>query len=606
VDYREEDPGPAGPSEVLDEPAHEPPREERAEPEEVEEQPEEGDDMDMGAFEENEDDEIALLLVTQFGGSGRGYVRERKQSYRRIVSELYSPPRVAAMTKMLPSLKLLPGVSFDLTTLDPEDGQPWDFTRLDKRQRCREIIREQKPILVVGSPECRAYCSWQALNEAKDSTGKIAREKVAAGLHLRFCCEIYEMQANEGRYFLHEHPMNATSWQENSVQNMLKRPDVATSIAHQCQYGLQAPEGRYEGEPVFKPTRFMSNGAHILARLSRQCTGRAGQCSRPEGGKHVHIEGTKISKHCQRYPRALCKAILVGLHDQLRHDHRIESGMIGILPHDEVFEEVCSLDDGQTETARGAKGMMGEGETLSLGCSGRYRDAITGQPLIDTLIHEARQKELKYFEDKLVWKRRPRSEARQRTGKAPISVRWVDVNKGDDIHPNYRSRLVARQIKALDRSGDTYFAPAPPNEAVRFAISSAATDFGSGRTPVRDPASEQRMQLSFVDICRAYFNAPTDPNEPTYVDLPEEVDPLREMCGLLLRHMYGTRKAADGWQEEYSSLLVSRLGFTQGTASPCVFVNKERNITCAVHGDDFTSSGPKSELDWFDSALAEH
>jgi hypothetical protein len=250
--------------------------------------------------------------------------------------------------------------------------------------------------------------------------------------------------------------------------------------------------------------------------------------------------------------------------------------------------------------------MTGEGETLSSGCSGRYRDAITGQPLIDTLIQEARQKELKYFEDKLVWKRRPRSEARQRTGKAPISVRWVDVNKGDDIHPNYRSRLVARQIKALDRSGDTYFAPAPPNEAVRFAISSAATDFGSGRTPIRDPASEQRMQLSFVDICRAYFNAPTDPNEPTYVDLPEEVDPKREMCGLLLRHMYGTRKAADGWQEEYSSLLVSRLGFTQGTASPCVFVNKERNITCAVHGDDFTSSGPKSELDWFESALAEH
>ena len=72
MDYREEDPGPAGPSEVFDEPAHEPPQEERAEPEEVEEQPEEGDDMDMGAFEENEDDDIARLLVTQFGGSGRG------------------------------------------------------------------------------------------------------------------------------------------------------------------------------------------------------------------------------------------------------------------------------------------------------------------------------------------------------------------------------------------------------------------------------------------------------------------------------------------------------------------------------------------------------
>ena len=32
----------------------------------------------------------------------------------------------------------------------------------------------------------------------------------------------------------------------------------------------------------------------------------------------------------------------------------------------------------------------------------------------------------------------------ERTGKAPIGVRWVGVNKGDKIHPEYRSRLVAK------------------------------------------------------------------------------------------------------------------------------------------------------------------
>jgi hypothetical protein len=54
--------------------------------------------------------------------------------------------------------------------------------------------------------------------------------------------------------------------------------------------------------------------------------------------------------------------------------------------------------------------------------------------------------------------------------------------------------------------------------------------------------------------------------------------------------MYGTRMAADGWQEEYSTLLIE-LGFRQGTACPNLFHHESRGIKCSVHGDDFTSCG---------------
>ena len=75
-----------------------------------------------------------------------------------------------------------------------------------------------------------------------------------------------------------------------------------------------------------------------------------------------------------------------------------------------------------------------------------FRDAVTGHSLDPTLVREARRKELQYFESKGVWHKRQRSEAYKFTGKPPISVKWVDVNKGDDEPPNYRSRLVAREI----------------------------------------------------------------------------------------------------------------------------------------------------------------
>ena len=66
--------------------------------------------------------------------------------------------------------------------------------------------------------------------------------------------------------------------------------------------------------------------------------------------------------------------------------------------------------------------------------------------------------------------------------------------------------------------------------------------------------------------------------------------------------MYGTRAAADGGQQEYSGFLRS-IGFTQGLACPCLFSFPSRRLYVSVHGDDFTTAGPKLEIDWFESLL---
>ena len=236
---------------------------------------------------------------------------------------------------------------------------------------------------------------------------------------------------------------------------------------------------------------------------------------------------------------------------------------------------------------------------------GGFFDAITGQRLRADLVRAARREELEYFAMKRVWAKVPRREALRRQGKPPITVKWLDINKGDDEHPNYRSRLVARQLKATDMSGKSYFAPAPPLEALRTVISMAMTRAGEHK-PDWDPKSPTRTQISLVDVKRAYFNAHIDPSEPaTFVQLPEEDPDHTDMCAQLLRHMYGTRGAADGWQEEYSTLLVS-LGFRQGDASPNIFRHVSRLITTSVHGDDFTSCGPADALDWLEAAISEH
>ena len=209
---------------------------------------------------------------------------------------------------------------------------------------------------------------------------------------------------------------------------------------------------------------------------------------------------------------------------------------------------------------------------------------------------------MEYFDGKEVWEKRPIGEARRVTGKPPITVRWVDVNKGDNTCPNIRSRLAARQIRQAGE--DAIFAPTPPLEALRSILSLAATDFPDQPKHIRNGSSEWRTQISAVDISRAYFNAATDESKPTYVNLPSEDPDHRDKCGLLKKHMYGTRAAADGWQQEYSGFLRS-IGFSQGQACPCLFVNRARRLAISVHGDDFTTTWPKCEIDWFEQTLEE-
>ena len=47
------------------------------------------------------------------------------------VGEIYSPERV---TTVASRMRLIPGLALDLTTVDPEDGEPWDFDKLVKRK----------------------------------------------------------------------------------------------------------------------------------------------------------------------------------------------------------------------------------------------------------------------------------------------------------------------------------------------------------------------------------------------------------------------------------------------------------------------------------------
>ena len=86
-----------------------------------------------------------------------------------------------------------------------------------------------------------------------------------------------------------------------------------------------------------------------------------------------------------------------------------------------------------------------------------FWDDISGKPLDKKLVIKARMEEMGELAKHTVYEKVPLEECWNTTGAAPIGTRWVDVNKGDEQNLEYRSRLVAKEIKVNGRfvRGDT-------------------------------------------------------------------------------------------------------------------------------------------------------
>ena len=252
-----------------------------------------------------------------------------------------------------------------------------------------------------------------------------------------------------------------------------------------------------------------------------------------------------------------------GLKNQMRMDGRVIAGGIGnVMPAEEDSVEW-----------------------------GQYYDDISGEALNPQLVKKAREEEMREFKKHGVYTKVDIQEAWRVTGKGPIDVRWVDINKGDIKEPEYRSRLVAKEINRGKR--EDLFAATPPLEAKKVLFTLAVTE-GVGIQSGRDS-----MKLDFIDVRRAYFHALS--RREVYIKLPDE-DREEGKCGKLNKSMYGTRDAAQNWEFAYVEFM-EEIGFKRGVGSPCVFWNADQELRAVIHGDDVTVLGHPEQLDWFRSSI---
>ena len=174
-------------------------------------------------------------------GAGRSYARERRQAVQRFtVSEVYSPKEIRSGKWKHLVLKF----ARDLTVVDSSNGRPWDFNKKSKMENATALLRQQKPYMLIGSPACKAFSTWQILNRAKTrDAAAMDRALAAATRHLDFVVSLYREQIDSGRYFLHEHRLHASSWSVPSVEKIRQMPNVLRAQGDQRMFGAEARSG---------------------------------------------------------------------------------------------------------------------------------------------------------------------------------------------------------------------------------------------------------------------------------------------------------------------------------------------------------------------------
>ena len=99
-------------------------------------------------------------------------------------------------------------------------------------------------------------------------------------------------------------------------------------------------------------------------------------------------------------------------------------------------------------------------------------DDVKGGELPIEKVKEARKEEVTFMESRKLWHLVPEEECWEKTGKSPVSMRWVDTNKGEDLSLEWeiRCRLLARDFKGGEKHRDDLFAETPPLEARGFYL----------------------------------------------------------------------------------------------------------------------------------------
>jgi len=157
-----------------------------------------------------------------------------------------------------------------------------------------------------------------------------------------------------------------------------------------------------------------------------------------------------------------------------------------------------------------------------------YLDERTGLMLDEALTKQAETEEVEFMQKIRLYDVVSNSECWDKTGRPPISTKWVRVNKGTQEAPDIRCRLVARDFKPKgEKDRSEIFAAMPPLESKKLLFQQAMTQNALNRL-----RGEDGLKIMLIDVKKAHLNGFVGEDEFAYIELPRGWLPRRDSVGV--------------------------------------------------------------------------
>ena len=132
-------------------------------------------------------------------------------------------------------LGLREGFVVDLTTARA-NGTMWELSLEDDRAELRRVQNRVQPELLAGSPH--DFSSLLNTCVASQEISKLKTERIEP--RIRSCVQAYKLQTEIQKHFVHEHPMDNTSWEMLEVQSLVSDPRVHSIDGPMCRWSFKA------------------------------------------------------------------------------------------------------------------------------------------------------------------------------------------------------------------------------------------------------------------------------------------------------------------------------------------------------------------------------
>ena len=144
--------------------------------------------------------------------------------------EVFNPGNFTACAQ-----ELNPGMVVDMS-VDPEKDMRVDTYRV----QARHDIGITDPLIVLAAPPCTVFSAMQNINQKHHGTPEWEKKYEDVLTLLQFSVDVCWDQISRGKFFLHEHPATASSWDLPMIRELAEHPGVTIVTGDMCRTSTQS------------------------------------------------------------------------------------------------------------------------------------------------------------------------------------------------------------------------------------------------------------------------------------------------------------------------------------------------------------------------------